>query len=304
MKQFIWMLCGIFLSGLLLGTLSACGPDQFGVTVITTGGPADPAPEDVPEEDAVPAEEEAPDAPANQDEARRMAYGKVLWDALLQGVLPDGETLDWLSAEDAALNEFALCDLDGDGEEELLLRWVNAGMAGMADFVFHFDGGVVSPEFQEFAGVEFYANGAARAGWSHNQGWAGRFWPFNLYQYDPEARAYVEAGVVDAWDRSLFADGEPPSAAFPADADADGDGLVYYILTGDWYNNQRTPSDGNLDGRLWGANPVDGPAMEAWLDSYTGGAEPMELPLQKLMEENITALGASKPDYPAREPAG
>ena len=25
MKPFIWMLCGIFVSGLLLGTLSACG---------------------------------------------------------------------------------------------------------------------------------------------------------------------------------------------------------------------------------------------------------------------------------------
>lgn len=36
MKQFIWMLCGIFLSGLLLGTLSACGTEQLSVCVITT----------------------------------------------------------------------------------------------------------------------------------------------------------------------------------------------------------------------------------------------------------------------------
>lgn len=31
MKQFIWMLCGIFLSGLLLGTLSACGAEPRGI---------------------------------------------------------------------------------------------------------------------------------------------------------------------------------------------------------------------------------------------------------------------------------
>lgn len=310
MKQFIWMLCGIFLSGLLLGTLSACGADQFGVSVVTTGGPSDEAEEDsagpdAAEPEAAPAaEEEALSAAANEDEARHMAYGKALWDALLQGTLPSGEGLDWLSPEDAALNEFALCDVDGDGEEELLLRWANASMAGMTDFVFHFDGGTVSPEFQEFAGVEFYEGGAAKAAWSHNQGWARRFWPFNLYQYDAAAGTYVEAGAVDAWDRSLFEDDETFSAAFPADVDADGDGLVYYILTGGWYNNSRTPSDGNLDGRLWGVDPVDGAEMEAWLDAYTGGAEPIQLPLQKLTEENIAALGAPKPDYPVREPAG
>ena len=29
MKPFIWMLCGIFVSGLLLGTLSACGTEPL-----------------------------------------------------------------------------------------------------------------------------------------------------------------------------------------------------------------------------------------------------------------------------------
>ena len=29
MKQFIWMLCGIFVSGLLVGTLSACGAEPL-----------------------------------------------------------------------------------------------------------------------------------------------------------------------------------------------------------------------------------------------------------------------------------
>ena len=29
MKQFIWMLCGIFVAGLLLGTLSACGAEEL-----------------------------------------------------------------------------------------------------------------------------------------------------------------------------------------------------------------------------------------------------------------------------------
>ena len=36
MKQFIWMLCGIFVSGLLLGTLSACGAEPYSVGTIAT----------------------------------------------------------------------------------------------------------------------------------------------------------------------------------------------------------------------------------------------------------------------------
>ena len=285
MKHFIWMLFGIFISGLLLGSLSACGADQFGISVITTT--KQPAPSEAAPAEAPPSGE---DTVPDEETARRMAYAQVLRDALVSGILPNGEGLDWTSAEAAEENQFAVCDLNGDGEEELLLRWTNACMAGTADFVFRYESGAVSQEFLEFAGVEFYTNGAAKAPWSHNQGWAGRFWPYNLYQYDQEAKTYVELGAVDAWDLSNTEGDETLAAAFPKDADADGDGLVYYILTGDWYTNSRTPSDGNLDGRLWGVDPVDGPDHESWLNARTGGAEPVRLPLQKLTEENIAAL--------------
>lgn len=283
MKHFIWMLCGIFISGLLLGSLSACGADQFGISVITTT--SQPAPSE-----AAPAEAPPPGKDAAPDEETDRTYAQVLRDALLSGVLPGGEGLDWTSAEAAAENQFAVCDLNGDGEEELLLRWTNASTAGTADFVFRYSGGEVSREFSEFAGVEFYPNGVAKAPWSHSQGWAGRFWPYNLYQYDRETGTYAELGAVDAWDLSITEGDEALAAAFPKDVDADGDGLVYYILTGEWYANSRTPSDGNLDGRLWGVDPVDGPDHESWLNAYTGGAEVVRLPLQALTEENIAAL--------------
>ena len=309
MKQFIWMLCGIFLSGLLLGTLSACGADQFGVSVITTSRtPASPAPADIPE-DMDGGAETAPDAAPETtaapggDAARNLAYANVLEDALFNGCLPDGTRLDWTSAEEAAKNQFAVCDVDGDGEEELLLRWTNAGGAGMMDVVFRYDGQGVSQELREYAGVEFYGSGAAKAGWSHNQGWAGRFWPFNLYRYDDSSGAYQEAGAVDAWDRSLFEDDETLSAAFPADADLDGDGLVYYILPSGYYQNDRVPADGRLDGRLWGMDPVDGPDMENWLNVYVDGTELIQLPLRELTAENISDLGYWSIPGPSQEPA-
>lgn len=314
MKHFIWMLCGIFISGLLLGNLSACGANDFSPVVMTTAKrpaaqEADPAPEKPPEKRPVPEADPRPGASitAEEDEARMLAYGKALWDMYLLGLRPDGEALE--RATDlgpAEGNRFALADLNGDGAEELIACWDQACMAGMQGLVYAYD----YPQdelrlvLSEFPALTFYENGTVKADWSHNQGWAGRFWPFNLYQYDQEAGTYVETGAVDAWDRSLFEDDETLSAAFPKEADADGDGLVYYILTGEWYQNDRTPSDGQLDGQLWGVDPVDGAALEAWLNGCTGGTEPLEIPYQALTDVNIAALGYPRPDVTYPEPVG
>ena len=284
MKHFIWMLCGIFISGLLLGTLSACGADQFGVTVITTAkGPAAGA-------DPAPAEAEIPaEAPA-EDTERRLAYGKALWDAYQQGVLPGGDPLDWLDLESAATNAFALWDVDGDGEEELLLNWTNAGMAGMMCVVFGYRDGSVYEELREFPSIAFYDNGVAEADWSHNQGLGGRFWPFSAYRYNGESGVYESVGGVDAWDggyRDPDFDGNP----FPHELDADGDLLLYFLLPANW--------QGQYDMDL-----TDGPAFENWRNTYLDGAEKIEIPFQPLTEENIAALGYPKPGVTYPEPAG
>lgn len=312
MKQFIWMLCGIFLSGLLLGSLSACGADQFGVTVITTEKPSAVRAASVPEKPAQdpPAPENAPkpgaSITAEEDEARRLAYGKALWDMYLLGLRPDGEELERSDGQGpAGGNRFALADVNGDGAEELIVCWDQACMAGMQGLIYTYD----YPEdalrllLLEFPSMTFYENGAVTADWSHNQGWAGRFWPYTLYQYSPESGVYEEIASVDAWDRS-DTEGDPRLAgAFPQEADADGDGLVYYILTGEWYNKPHASEEDNF-ATLWGAGPVDGAALEAWLDSCTGGAEPLEIPYQPLVDVNIAALGCPKPDVTYPEPAG
>ena len=166
MKCFIWMLRGIFASGLLLGTLSACGADQFSTCVITTEKPS-------------PAQEAAP-APADQPE-------------------------DQPAPEDA-----------------------------------------------------------------------------------PKPGASITAGEDGAL-----------TAAFPREAD--GDGLVCYILTGEWYNQPHFSGDGSFS-QIWGAGPVDGTALEDWLNAYTGGAEPLKIPCLPLEEVSISALGFPKPEAAYPEP--
>ena len=141
MKQFIWMLCGIFVSGLLLGTLSACGADQFSTCVITTekASPAQeaaPAPADQPEDQPAPEDAPKPGASitAEEDQARMLAYGKALWDMYLLGLRPDGEELE--RATDlgpAEGNRFAIADVNGGGAEPLKIPYRHLEEVSISD---------------------------------------------------------------------------------------------------------------------------------------------------------------------------
>ena len=127
------------------------------------------------------------------------SYGKILWDAYSQGLLPDGRPLDYRDEEETQKNSFAICDVDGDGKEELLLKWTAACVAGMGEFVYGCDGEECYLELNEFPEVRYYKNGSASADWSHNQGLAGRVWPQNYYRYDPERDVYESYGSMDAY---------------------------------------------------------------------------------------------------------
>lgn len=276
------------LSLLLVSSLTACGRDDAAQSsaVRQPQGPAE-----APAETEAPT---APDAPVKADSTAaddaRYAFGKVLWDAYLLGILPDGTPLDWTDTESAAKNDFILYDVDGDGREELLLYWGNASMAGMGLHVFDYADGAVYEELCVFPLATFYSNGVVKVDWSHNQGLAGNtdFWPYDLYAYDAETDTYQPAGSVDAWSS------EQPAAAeeFPTDIDADGDGMVYFLLPADW------------DGSYSGGYLADGAEYEAWWSSCLDGGSALIIPTQKLAEDSIAALGCPKPDVPAAEPVG
>lgn len=138
--------------------------------------------------------------------------------------------------------------------------------------------------------LTFYDNGTVKAEWSHNQGLAGDFWPYNVYCYDAENDVYQSCGSVDAWDRSRHEESYE-GEIFPSEIDVDGDGLIYYILPADW--------DGHYDVPL-----VDGADYENWQKSYFEGAEEITISTQRLTEENIAVLGYLKPYVPIPEPLG
>lgn len=240
------------------------------------GGGRGPA---VSEAGPVEAEAESP-PPASAREAYAQALEKLMNDY----ILPDGadHSVDFDPEYGEPLgtmeeNLFAVADVDGDGGEELVLQYLTTSNAGKRGLVSSWDpsGGLKTTEFANPT-LAFYENGAVREDWGHNQGKAGRQWPFFLYRYLPEIDGYEEVGTLDAWDSHVPADG------FPWEIDTSGAGIVYYIY----------PAE--LDGSQWDTvKPVDQSVYLAWLDETLQGFQELELTYLPLTEENIRSLTAA-----------
>ncbi|MBQ7944277.1 MAG: hypothetical protein IJ326_09480 [Lachnospiraceae bacterium] len=224
-------------------------------------------------------------------EETRLAFGKALWDVYQKGILPDGGALDYTSMESARANSFSVIDIDFDGKEELVLRWENACMAGMMEIVYGYEDGVIFKELCEFPSMRFYENGIVEADWSHNQGLAGDFWPYDMYRYDAASDSYQKIGTVDAWDKSL-SEKNYEDELFPADIDEDGDGVIYYVLPAEWdwpYNEEYL---------------MDGADYETWRSAQIEDTSEMDIPFVNLTEEKIAELGYPMPYVYVPEPKG
>lgn len=220
------------------------------------------------------------------------AYAQLLWDAFYLGQI-DGKEFEHPNAEGNPCGSFAIYDIDGDGREELLLDWEGSAMATTVEFVWGYDADGIHEEAAFFPSARFWDNGIIEGDWSHNQGLAGDFWPYSVFQYHEQLDVYQEYGSVDAWDKNMTGmDVNYEGELFPSQIDEDGDGIVYYILPVDW--------DGSYD-----IDPVDGAGYEKWRADYLqNGQEIKNIPFQDLNENNIAGLGVPKPEYVFPEPLG
>lgn len=210
------------------------------------------------------------------------AYITVLEDIFFDQKFPGDQDYGYQPFQeyDVAANQFAVYDIDGDGKEELLLTWSTTYTAGQGEIVYGFDSitGAVTEELRAYPLLTYYDNGIVEEQMSHNHGMApdGDFWPYILHQYDEQTDQYTVIASINAWSRAYREedyDGNP----FPEEADADGDGMVYYTMEGGTYTLE---------------NPLDGAEYQLWRDSYIKGAQPVKVPYVKLTPDNIYALGA------------
>lgn len=163
-------------------------------------------------------------------------------------------------------NTYSVLDVDGDGKEELLINFGNAfSMAGMVYYVYDYDRvtGEIYIEHAGFPDMTFYGNGYMKEEASHNHGRSSLddFWPYSLYKYNAQTDKYEAVVLMDAWQQQISEDSEP-DPAFPIEKDEDGDGIVYYDMSGNYY----APS-----------MIMDNAEYEEWCEQYnTGNIKPIK----------------------------
>lgn len=217
-----------------------------------------------------------PAAPQEQGAAMAKACRRALERIYNDHVYPNGDPIETFEMEN---NDFAIFDVDGDGQAELIYQNDDATMAGMMTGIYSFDPytGELYLELSGFVGMTFYDNGIISAAASHNQGTAWGledFWPFTLYQYDTSGDGYLMVGSVDAWSKAGFPQ-DQQGKPFPDNVDQDGDGVVYLLTFG---------------GQEVTVTMLDGPDYQQWLSSYIDDAAPLELPWQAMTLANIQAV--------------
>lgn len=207
--------------------------------------------------------------PETEEERRMLAFQAVMERFMTEGLFPDGAPVDF-SAEDRSQNQFTVWDVDGDGREELVvLLTTTRTQAGHAALIYDYSSNAdeLVLTLQTYPRLTFYSGGTVQAGWPADYSSGGSvMWPYTLFTYDRQTGEYQEAGSAKARTRAL------EGVKFPAEADLDGDGIVYCI---------------NMDYE----NPIDGEAYEAWRKGILGWEREVEVPFYPWTEENIAAIG-------------
>lgn len=145
-----------------------------------------------------------------------------------EGRDPNGVEYPGAEAGQFENNAFAICDVDGDGRQELLFNFNESSLADMRETVFDYDrkANILREELTAWVDTEYYSNGIVKASMSHNHGKdpAGRgICPYLVYEYDEDEEIYRERYRVDAWDGELYEEN------FPMELDTDGDKLLYCV---------------------------------------------------------------------------
>jgi len=260
MKKYRVLFAAVWVATLLLG----CGKKEA------------PTAATLPETTLPPETTQTPLTAEELAEKRRQVLRQTVEDFAYELELPDGGKARLDSGFGAMEgNHFAYQDVDGDGEEELVLSFSTCSMAEMTLYVCGYDGEGVIQELVEFPAVTFYPGGMAVAEMSHNQGLAGdAMWPYHVYTYDRDTGAYRQSVTVDGWDKVLGEtdyNGEP----FPENVDLDGDGYVYLV---------------SRDGVK---RYLDGPDYEAWREAQGLTAEPLEVDYHPVTRDSIRAVFSS-----------
>ena len=196
---------------------------------------------------------------------------KTIHDAQIWPDLPGADGIELFDSGTIEDELFAIFDVDGDGQDELLISVSNTYTAGMREIIYGYDphSGGVRIEADCFVAVNHYP-GLLMVDSSHNQGYGGDvIWPYTIMQYDEVADEYRVAFMVDGWCREIAACDPDTGMPYPEDIDTEYDGHVYLIT-----ENGQTRIVNRAD--YW-----------KWQAELFAGKEALTIPWQRMSADNI-----------------
>lgn len=275
-------LFALLLACSMLFCLAACDSQKAAPSVPDTSATMSPDTDPVEASSGEPAETSSMEpAEASSGETvdakntRLVEYQFALQQIAFEHIYPDGRDTGFDSAygsiED---NQFALFDVNGDGEDELIVRFTTAPMAGNVEAIYAFQqtDGTLKELLTASPNLTYYANGIIKEDWSHGSELAGEdYWPYTLYQYNATTGSFEELAQVNMWSKAVDTvdfKGDP----YPDDIDAEGAGTVFILGVAD---EVKTVSKSDY---------------EQWLAKTMGNPAQLDIPYQALSEESIEAV--------------
>ena len=203
----------------------------------------------------------------NYSDTRNHLYGEILNNILVNNETPSGNQLFSLEG-----NSFSICDIDGDGREELIVLCSQTAAVGMECVIYGCsEKGELTEQLTCFPAVTFYDNGIITVDAARTQSVAGDFWPYSVFRYDSVSDKYVRLANVSAWDVKNYPtdfDGNDRSVY-----DKSGSGYVYSVI-----------EDSAKD------NPMDKTDFDSWHDSVFGSAKTVDIHEKQISAENILEI--------------
>lgn len=176
----------------------------------------------------------------SEDELRLQAYYDALEVIFETRICPDDFELGWCysSPDDYHNNDYAIYDVDCDGAEELIVRWMDfsASLASLCMRVYEYNPTTNEwiLELSSQKDAHFYDDGTIVVDSIRNQS-HGLMCPYYLYHYDENSNSYPAAYMVWSWD--LIHEYEE---GYPYNVDTENEGTVYYVTYYSLSNHQHT----------------------------------------------------------------
>lgn len=120
------------------------------------------------------------------------AYAEVLSAAYYGHVLPDESPL--ATVQTGEQDRFSIVDLNGDGEEELILYCNTESAYGMVTYVWNYNTETkeLTEHFGGFSPLTFYSDGLVKQESYMNNSMDTDFPPYTIYQYEKSSNSYTQ----------------------------------------------------------------------------------------------------------------